>query len=495
MSEKKRAIVGHTIRYATSQYFSQFIGFFTAVITRRLLNPFLMGIIEILDVVQGYASYAHLGTAHTLFYKFPYLKGKEKEEEADELKNIIFTFITIAATATSISIMIFAFVFRHKFSPQIFYGLISVSIITICQRVYTYYIMLLRANKDFKILSMSVAFDAVVNLILVLIIVGKFRLYGMYAVLIILPVANTFFIRMFVSYNISYRFDIKKILSCIRFGFPVLLKGILDTLLFSIDRIMIAGMLGIGQLGFYSIAPMARNYSGGISKNFVIVVTPYFLETFGKEEGTKDVSRYIIIPSTILSVFMAFFLSLVFLAAPVFITLVLPKFIPGLTALKIFLLTTFFTTLVPFATDFLIASNRQVKVTVLALVVLAINAALNYVFIKSGYGINGVAAATAIASFFYFIIIIGHAMRHFDSTRDVTWFIIKMLLPLFYAVVLIVLLQNIVSVANTFVDLFLKMTIFSVFYFPFFLYLNKKTKAIDIIISVLKGKTGRGNER
>ena len=45
-------------------------------------------------------------------------------------------------------------------------------------------------------------------------------------------------------------------------------SGFSMLMLYSVDRIMIAKMLGLQQLGYYSIAIMARTYNLGIAHNF-----------------------------------------------------------------------------------------------------------------------------------------------------------------------------------------------------------------------------------
>lgn len=182
MIHKKILILSDILKYASSQYFSQFVGFFTAVFIRRFLGPVSMGIWSILKVVLDYATYTNLGTTSTVPYKVPVLRGQRKIEEADSLINVVFNFVTIATFICSVGVIIYALIFGRNLPKEIFIGLLAVSVLLLSQRVYTYYMILLRAHKDFSILSKSVVFDAIVNLSLILLVVSRFKLYGFYAV-------------------------------------------------------------------------------------------------------------------------------------------------------------------------------------------------------------------------------------------------------------------------------------------------------------------------
>ena len=179
MNDKKKIILSNIFKYSSAQYFSQFLGFFTAILIRRILGPFSMGIWSMLKVIMGYTSYTNLGSTYTVTYNVPILKGEGKHEEATKLISVVFNFITITAFICSLCIAVYALVLGRSLPKEIFVGLLALSIILLSQRVYTYYLILLRAHKDFGILSKAIAFDAVINLSLVLLVVNRFHLYGL----------------------------------------------------------------------------------------------------------------------------------------------------------------------------------------------------------------------------------------------------------------------------------------------------------------------------
>jgi len=441
MSQKKADILSNIITYVPSRYFSQFLGFFTSLFMKRFLGPLSAGIWDLIKLIISYVDYAELGSTLTIYYKVPVLVGQGKREEADKIKNIVFAFIMLTSFIASIGVLTYALIFSRKLTPQLFWGLISASLLIILERIYTFYLVAMRAFKDYGALSKSVCFDAVINLLLVLIIVSRFKLYGLYAAIILLTILNILYIRRNVNYHLAPLLDWKATLAYIKFGFPLYLTSILTVLFNSIDRLMIAGFLGFQQLGFYSIAMMSKNYSHQLSTNFSHVTSPHFMEDFGKFGDSERIYKYIIKGTLTLSCFMSVVLGLIFIYSKPVIQLTLPSFLPGLTSLRIFIFISFLSSLMVFPTNYIVTQGKQNKLIIFSVISLAMNVILNYLFIKTGYGINGVALASAIATLFYFLAIIIYAMKHFAAYRRIGNYLLRIFLPPLYAVSLIAALQ------------------------------------------------------
>ncbi|MBN2190389.1 MAG: polysaccharide biosynthesis C-terminal domain-containing protein [Candidatus Aureabacteria bacterium] len=487
MNLKKKTIISNIFQYASAQYFSQFIGFFTAVFIRRFLGPVYMGIWSMLKVIMGYSTYTSLGVTSTVPYKLPILKGQGKTEEINALVSVVFNFVTVTTFLCSIGVVIYALFFGRSLSREIFIGLLALSVILISQRVYTYYMILLRAHRDFGVLSKSIIFDAIVNLGLILLVVSRFQLYGFYVIVIIMPVLNVLFIRRYVTYDLRFSFDFRGLVYYIKYGFPLFINGILYQILHSIDRIMIAAMLGLEQLGFYSIALMTESYGTGIAKNFIIVIQPHFLEDFGSN-GMEKSSRHVIFYSQVTAYFMAILMSLFFICAPIFIQYALPAFIPGIGALKIFLLSIFFLTISPYSNNFLVALEKQAKLIPITALSILLNIALNYVLIKKGYGINGAAFATSISAFIAFCVVSVYALKHCESNLTVVKFFVKILFPLFYCFLCLVAEEHLIILQNFFLETVLRAAVFIFLAAPLVLYINKKTGVIRILWEILRDK-------
>ncbi|MDP2923631.1 MAG: polysaccharide biosynthesis C-terminal domain-containing protein [Candidatus Omnitrophota bacterium] len=490
MGHKKRTIISDIFKYTLAQYSSQALGFFTAVLIRRFLGPFATGIWNILKVVIDYSSYTNLGTTSTVTYKLPIARGRGENEEANNLSKVVFNFVSITTFFCSVGIVIYALISRKVLSWEIFTGLLAVSVILLSQRVFSYYVVLLRANKDFTVLSKSIVFDAIANLSLIILIVSKFKLYGFYVVAILMPILNVFFIRRYVTYGLKFSLYFKGLFAYIKYGFPLFVAGILDEILNSIDKIMIVSMLGLEQLGFYSIALMAKSYGTGVSKNFSIVIQPYFLGDFGKNGITKS-SKHVLIYSQVTAYFMAILLSLIFITAPAFILYVLPKFTPGINAMRIFLLAIFFLTISSYPNNFLVAMEKQTVLIPIVSVSILVNIFLNYIFIKSGYGISGVALATSISAFVSFFIISLYALKHSEKMIGILKFFVIVLFPLAYCFFILKVISLFSFSCSVIIDAIFKAIVFVLFSLPLIFYINRKTGIVRILTDIILQKIRR----
>ncbi|MCK4852467.1 MAG: oligosaccharide flippase family protein [Candidatus Omnitrophica bacterium] len=458
---------------------------------RRFLGPFNMGVWGILRVVADYAAYAHLGTTSTVFYKLPYHRGRGETKEADNVKNVVFSYLALTSFIAGIGIALYAVLFRGKLMPEMFWGLLVVSVLLVCRRIFTYYVTLLRANKDFGVLGRSVIFDAVVNFAMVLLLVRSFGLAGLFATVILMPVINVLFIRRFVDYDVKYRFNMKGLPGYIKFGFPLFITGVLAMILQSVDRIMIAKFLGLEALGFYSIALMARGYSVGLSRNFNVVITPHFLEDYGRTGDMATASKYLKIPAELMSTFMALLLGIVYIAAPPFVMHVLPGFTPGIMALKLLLLATFFYTASPQSEHFLIALNKQTRLVPIMGSVIVLDVVLNFLFIRMGFGITGVAAATAIASFAAFLITLIYAMAHIERIAGTLSFVFLVIAPLVYSVVVLMALEGLITPGGPFLGAAVRSVLFVLLFLPWIIRVDRRTAILTTARDVIFRRTGK----
>lgn len=492
MEHKKNLMISHILKYSFAQYFSQFLGFFTSMIMKVFLGPVYVGMWGVLRVVIDYASYANLGTGAAVSYRLPMLRGAGDEKKARELSNVVFNFVSITTFVCSVGVLIYAVLARKSMEIELFIGLLAVSVVLLTQRVYTYYMLLLRANKDFTILSKAVIFEAIANLSLILLIVSRFKLYGFYFVAIIMPVLNVLFIRRYITYELKFSFDLRGIYSSIRYGIPLFLISILNQILHSIDSLMIAGMLGFEQLGFYSIALMARSYGTGVSKNFIIIIQPYFLGDFNKDDVSRS-SRHVGIYSQVTAYFMTILLSIVFITAPVLIVAILPKFVPGIMAMRIFLLATFFFTVESYPNDLLVALEKQSKLIPVVGLSIFVNILLNYMFIKQGFGISGVAVATSISALISFLVIAVYALKHSETAIGIMGFFVKIAIPMVYSAAALTAVYSFISFQNLFIEALLRLIVFMCLVIPLMLYLNRETGIPSMILNMIIGKIKRKN--
>lgn len=486
--ERKRKILTSMMAYGVSGYISQIIGFFVSILLRRFLGPLHMGVWSLVRVIIDYSLYTHIGTATAMYYKVPLYNGKGEKEEADTVQNVVFSFLMIISIPVVLCILVAAFILKDRMSEELFIGFLVFPLIFLGQRFYTYFVMLLRANKEFTLLGKSYVFDSLVHLLLILLLVSKFRLYGMYAASVLLVIFNICYIQYNARFRLRFMLLWDKIKDYIVFGFPIFVASFLNVMLYSVDRLMIAKMLGMAPLGYYSIAIMSRSYTVGVSKTFASVISPYFIEDYGKTEDVSYTRKYVLTYTETIACIMAVVLGCIYIVFPVFVDYVIPRFHPGLNAMKAMLFSTFFMIVSGLWENLLVVKNRQIILVITSISAIIINIILNYVAIKMHFGIAGVAMASAFTTFLVFIIFSILGMRYLENLKGLILFFVRVFSPLILIIIEILLIERFICFANPILECLIRLFVFLMCSIGVAFYINRRTGAVDIIITILMDK-------
>ena len=141
---------------------------------------------------------------------------------------------------------------------------------------------------------------------------------------------------------------LKDLKHLVRIGIPLVLLGFMFVNLTNIDRIVIIKMLGLEQMGVYSIAIMMGGIIHNVANMGSIVLYPRFQETYAKNDDKKEV--FAVMQKTIkilwFPLLVLVLLGVVFL--PPLVRILLPKYADGIGAMKIFLFGIYFLSLAIF---------------------------------------------------------------------------------------------------------------------------------------------------
>ncbi|MFA6635544.1 MAG: oligosaccharide flippase family protein [Candidatus Omnitrophota bacterium] len=479
----KGKILKDIFKFTSARYMSQGIGFFTAIALRRFLGPFYMGAWSLLKVLLGYFHYLFLGVDYGASNKIPFYAGQENREAEEDVKNTALTVMLLAGVLTSVCLLISAIIFRQKLQIEIVVGFYVLSVFVIVNNFCSFYQIVLRAKHNFSVLSKSIVFESIVNLLLTILLVSNFKIYGLYVVLIIVTLINLAFMHFLARYRFKFSLNFNRAKELLKTGFPLMVVGILGWFLVSLDRIMIGIMLGVTFVGYYSIANMAQGYIVQLS-GFGTVIYPRMMEAYGKKGDIDDIKKYVVIPPLIIAYFLPSVLGMVYFIVPLLVIKVLPDFEPGVTAVQILLLQMFFAASYTQASHFLVALGKQKMFIPITISAIIVNVVGNYIMIKNGFGIYGVAAVTSFVAFLNFVIFQTYAMKHFSGFRRISFFLCKVIFPLLYTATVVLLLNRNVHSQSYLLEIFFKISILLISSLPLYIYIEKKTNIISHFLNV-----------
>lgn len=481
-------VVRDSSRYIPSVFISLVIGIVAGLVVRRFLGPSLMGVWVMVSLVLSYASFCHLGVFSAAEREIPYSHGKKDYDKAEEVKNVTFGFCAITALIAAVVILILALVLRDRYPVYVIIGLMVISGVVLIQQFYSFYITLLRANKEFTLLSKMTILNAVVSAVLTIPLVIAFQLYGMYAVSALMPVILISYVYIHTRYPFRFSIESRELKRLLGIGSVLLVASFSYLLMTSIDRIMVVNMLGAAELGYYSIALMALGYVRTIPHTFNFIIFPRFQERYGETGDIGSLRSYFITPAVTLAYIIPLVIGFIYIGVPLVVRHFLPQYLPGLGALKMLLAGIFFLSLSTGADAFLVTIKKQARLIPFIALGALLTAILNYVFIKLGWGITGVALGSAISYFFYSFSLIAYGLTylHFRA-GGVLRFFGQVLVPFVYSFGILVVLDLVLkgdsmSLGNDILITFIKLVIFAILSIPLLWYINRQTGVVTMLL-------------
>jgi O-antigen/teichoic acid export membrane protein len=440
LSESKRIIRDGTA-FTVSGYISSVFNFISAIIVRRILSPFFMGIYAELALIFEYAKYNHFGMIDSLDRQIPYYNGKKEFGKAEEIKNIGVSFSLFASLFSALIIIAFSYVFKGRLSPSLFVGLKVIAVMVIAQSMSSFYVTLVRTHHLFGSLSRYVIIVAVCDVLFKAVLGIKFGVIGILWATVVTLILGILYLfkRTGFRFKITLNIPGKAVKSLLGIGFPILLAGFTFMVLRSIDRIMIIAFLSKEDLGYYSIAIMMHSFVFQLPNLMYTVLFPRFYEAFGGSENNIDKLRgYLEKPTLAFAYLFPVIIGVAVIILPLLVNYILPRYADGINPASILLFGTFFISITNMSSYLLIALKRQNMLLLIGGGCVIISAFLNLIFIKVFHmGIEGVALGTALAYFFYSFFIIGCAMRQYiKSLYNKIKFFLDLYLPLLWVLLI-----------------------------------------------------------
>ena len=414
-----RAIIKDAAKFTLSGYISGFCNFVTAIIVRKILDPFFMGIYTELTLIFQYAKYSHLGMIDALDRQIPYYNGRKEFKKVEEIKSVGIVFSFLMSLVCALGIIIFSLLFKVHLSPLLVIGLKVIAIMVIVQSMSSFYVTLVRTHHLFGSLSKYIILVAVCDIAFKTVLGIKFGIIGiLWASVFTFTIGIVYlFKRAGLRFKLTLNLPKQAIRSLLGIGFPLLLAGFTFTVLRSIDRIMIIALLTKEDLGYYSIAIMMYSFIFQLPNLMYTVLFPRFYEAFGSSGGDLNkLGAYLEKPTLAFAYLFPILIGLTVIILPVFVNYILPRYIEGVIPASILLFGTFFISITNMSGYLLVALKRQNILVLIAIIAVIISAVLNLLFVKIFHmGIKGIALGTAITYFLYSVFIISYAIKYYVS--------------------------------------------------------------------------------
>lgn len=433
-----------------SRYLTKFIALLRGFWVAKLLDPSLYGYFSGLSLVLLYNSQVHLGILHGLNRNLSLAKGAEQEAEYCDLVNNGVTAIVLLSLLFGGVILVSSFM-EIAINNELKWGLRVYAALSVLFHFEYIIHSLLRVHHRFKEIMYSKLLFSFTNIVSVIILTYLFGFYGVLISFLISLILQNIYLSSVVKINFRFSIDFTVIKKMLIVGAPISFAYLIDVILNSADRLMIASFLSSRDLGFYGIALTFSSEMILLLPNTIsYVVYPRILEQYGKFQNYPSLVGLFHSSTHVISVLVSVLIGVIYVVVEYFLAYLLPRYIESLPVVRVLVFSTYFISINQIAVRVLITTNKTKALIFFQMIAIIINIFLNYIMIINGYGIVGVSVATAISYFTYSILV-----THFTLDKLYVRFVpsvkeqIKIYLPFFYLIILLVVVSKSEFFVNT----------------------------------------------
>jgi O-antigen/teichoic acid export membrane protein len=377
--------------------------FIVAMIVARWVGPVEYGIWNSLQPLIAYGIIFLCGIPNGMNREIPFLMGKRETVKAQKLINFSMFFVLFVSGLIAIITILTSLVLDVPVNLKL--PLCFVGILFLPMNMYVLFQFLLKSRIQFQAMSSQQFLISFLYPVITLLCAFFYGISGF-----ILGQALTTSIMVLIIYRIA-PFPIQMELSwnhfrqLSRIGMPLMGAGLLYILLTTVDRWVILGYLGVGQLGQYTVAILIF----GILSIVPIVISqqmyPRMLYRYAETESFQAIVPMIAKQS--LSAFSVTFPLIVvaYFGVPYFVSTFMPQYSQGIIPARILLIGMLFLPLTGGVANFLNTIEKQLYYMLVQAAAVIINFVMATLFVNFGLGLNGVAWAVSISYFLYALIL------------------------------------------------------------------------------------------
>ncbi len=476
MKDKPNDSIPKTIaRYSASNIYRHITRAANAFIRPKLLEPELYGFWSLIGTLLFYSAYSHLGSHNTMQYSVPYYDSKGEHDKSIQLKGSVFygtLYINII-----ISLSIIAYALLGSMNTMVRLGLLTLSALMIINWLSDFYSIHVHANLNFRLMAARNYIESTLNLLFSAVLLYFFGIYGLYLSIILSSILVIFYLRANHVLEERYSFDAKIFFAAVKKGLPILMISFSFALIRTADRIIISSFLGNKMLGFYGIAVALFDFIMQIPGSSREVLEPKLMQSLGRNTVEENLRTYFFKPLYNTAYLIPFLIGPVFFILPPFVSLFLPKYIPGIMSAQIIAFGVYFLALTYIIRGILVANNLQSGMFYITSIVLLLNIITSITLIKIGFGIEGVAVSSNIAYFILFISLMVFIFKKYEyKAKEWAALIINLLLPFLIMCGAIIILKSVthIIIKNIYAEAIFNIFLFYILMFIVITYAGKK---------------------
>jgi len=380
-----------------SSYCEMALGLAQGIFVMRLIGPVGRGIMRMVDMAHKYLTHSHLGILHGVSKELPLAIGRADTEDADSIEAVGATFVTTTGLLAGLGLFLFGWVSRYGSETKV--ALMVGGGLLVTQQVYALYRCVLRAWGRFPLLAGAAITNTVARFIFIILGAMLFRVTGAMLGWLLASVLAVLYFRLTSRFVVPISFNWSVALRLLRTGLPIALIILSDTLLRTVDALVVGACYDVDKalrFGWYTVAMQVATYLYRIPEAGGFVIMPRILESYAANGDAARVRRQIMLPTIASATVMPVAAGIAFIMLPPLIRTVIPRFEGAIFAAQVLSLGSVLLALPIAANGLLIALNREFVVVLNKGLGALITGSLAFWQVSVGGSLRSIAVAACV---------------------------------------------------------------------------------------------------
>ncbi len=393
--------------FALSTVLLQASRFAVNLFAAKRLGPETFGFWYVLNLALAYGGLAHLGVVNAMNRDVPVFRGKGDAERVRLIQSVSVGVLLVSTVVAGV-VMVVSLAFLEPIPRAPLAALIALFVVT---QPYLFLQVYLKSDGQFERLSLQQLLLALLFPLSVVPLTIGYGLSGFILGQALVTLLISLFILRTWTFHLRPVFNVQETLRLVRVGLPIMLVGLMYTLLTTADRWVITAFLDLARLGHYSLAIMVLGVLSLVPMVIAQQMYPRMAEAWGRTSDARDVLRWALRQTGMAVAFTAPLILVLYFAAPPLIRAFLPAYAEGVAPVKIILFGPLFLAFSGGFANLLNTLDKQVYYLAVQAAALLVNVGLNVVFVRAGLGISGVALGTTLTYALYGLALVAVSLR------------------------------------------------------------------------------------
>jgi O-antigen/teichoic acid export membrane protein len=391
----------------------------SGIITAKYLGPAVFGALAVVNLIIQYSGALQLGLLQSFQREVPMAYGRGDDAEVTLIKNTIFSSFTV------LSLFSIVLVWLLYAAGVTFKGVLDlpivflITLVIVSNRMMSFLETYIKAEGKFMIIGKSDLLLKFITPALNIPAVILFKLKGaLLASFLTELIAMGYYVLSLKKIRFHFEIRVKKTVQLLKTGVILFINELSKSLFWNVDVMVLTAMTATTTVGIYSMAlntlgtadPLSQAINMTIYRKILVEGGKFgpAIKTHFRKYAESLLAGYLMLNSVILGCAILFYMFI--------IRTILTKYtesIPLMIILSfgylVYISRTFFS-------YYLNVTNQLFKWMGIVLGGLGLNAVLDFIVLKLGYGLRGVAVSCSFSFLFIAILILGISLNQIYGT-------------------------------------------------------------------------------